>query len=87
MRKTVYDILLDKMPPEKPETLAGRLTEGKWTHDYPVTCAELTEMELPVCGDLSREIYDVMDYYPQPVQRSQSAQYIPVPYRRRERKP
>ncbi|MGE5484121.1 MAG: SDH family Clp fold serine proteinase [Ignavibacteriales bacterium] len=86
VRKTVYDIVLDKMPPEKAEILAARLTEGKWTHDYPIACAELREMGLPVCGELPREIYDLMDYYPQPVQRNQSVQYIPVPYRRSEKK-
>lgn len=86
VRKTVYDIVLDKMPPEKAEMLARQFTEGKWTHDYPIACEELRDMGLPVCGELPREIYDLMDYYPQPVQRSQSVQYIPVPYRRSERK-
>ncbi|NPV70603.1 MAG: hypothetical protein HPY55_08170 [Firmicutes bacterium] len=86
VRKTVYEILLDKMPPEKAEAVAAQFTEGKWTHDYAISCAELREMGLPACGELPREIYDLMDYYPQPVQRSQSVHYIPVPYRRAKSK-
>jgi len=83
LRKTVFDILLSNgMEPARAEEVAARLTEGKWTHDYPITCAELREMGLPACGTLPREIYDLMDYYPQPVQRTPAVHYIPVPYKR-----
>lgn len=86
VRKTVYEILLDKVEPGKAELLAAKFTEGEWTHDHPITCTELAEMGLPVCGRLPREIYDLMDYYPQPVQQNRPVQYIPVPYRQPSRK-
>ena len=78
----VLDILKDRMPPEQAENLAKSLTEGRWTHDYPITCEKLQEMGIKVCGELPEEIYRLMDFYPQPMQRRPTVQYIPVPYSR-----
>ncbi len=75
-------LLADKMPPEAAQTLARTLSEGRWTHDFPITCDRLKEMGLPVVPDLPGEVYDLMDLYPQPAQRRPSVQYIPVPYGR-----
>lgn len=80
VKKTLTAILLDKMPLERAEQLATKLSEGRWTHDHPITCEEAAEMGLPVCGELPKEIYELMDLYPQPVQRRPAVQYIPVPY-------
>lgn len=80
----VLDILKDKMPPEEAEKLAKSLTEGRWTHDYPITCEKLQEMGIKVCGELPEEIYHLMDFYPQSMQRRPTVQYIPVPYSRDE---
>jgi ClpP class serine protease len=75
-------LLLDKMTVEKAQSLAHTLSEGRWTHDYPITCDKLKEMELPVTPTLPTEIYDLMELYPQPAQRRPSVQYIPIPYGR-----
>jgi len=84
VRDLLRDILADKMGPEKAHEIAVKLSEGRWTHDYPITCEELSKMGLPVCAELPVEIYELMDYYPQPVQKRPSVQYIPVPYRSRD---
>ena len=73
-------LLSDKMSAEKARDLAIKLTEGRWTHDYPITCDQLREMGLPINPDLPTEFYDVMELYPQPAQRRPSVQYIPIPY-------
>lgn len=78
----VYCILKDKMPEEKARDLAAILTEGHWTHDYPITREELCEMGLTVCDNMPREIYSLMEFYPQPAQRRPSVQYIPLPYQK-----
>jgi len=39
-------------------------------------------MGLPVSTDMSVEVYDLMDLYPQTAQRRPSVQYVPLPYRR-----
>lgn len=76
----VTRILLDKMSEEQARALAKVFTEGRWTHDYPITCEQLRSMGLPVSPDLPPEIYDLMELYPQPPQRRPSVAYIPVPY-------
>lgn len=75
-------LLSDKMTPEAAQTLAHTLSEGRWTHDFPITCDQLKAMGLPVVPELPAEVYDLMELYPQPAQRRPSVQYIPVPYGR-----
>lgn len=82
VRQFVKSILIDKMDESEAEKLANILTEGRWTHDYPITCSELRELGLKISCDMPEEIYQLMNLYPQPVQRRPSVQYIPVPYRR-----
>lgn len=77
----VFEILKDRMGDEKARSTAKVFTEGRWTHDYPITCEELQAMGLPVKCGLPREIYQLMELYPQPPQRRPSVQYIPVPAR------
>jgi ClpP class serine protease len=82
----VTQVLTKKMPERAPE-IAKMLTEGRWTHDYPITCDKLTEMGLTINPDFPAEIYELMELYPQPPQRRPSVQYIPLPYGTRETKP
>jgi len=84
VRERVRAILAGKMDAERAEELADVLTEGRWTHDYPITVEQLRDMGLPVCHPLPREIYRLMDLYPQPAQRRPSIQYVPVPYDKRD---
>jgi len=78
----MMELLVDKMIPEKAAELAKTLTEGRWTHDYPITCDKLQEMGLVINADFPPEIYRLMDLYPQPPQRRPSVEYIPLPYDR-----
>lgn len=86
VREVVVDILRGKLG-DAAEGVAEVLTEGRWTHDYPITCSRLTEWALPVRCGLPRCIYELMELYPQSTQRRPSVQYIPVPhYREGEQK-
>ncbi|MBE3574740.1 MAG: hypothetical protein IMW99_04710 [Firmicutes bacterium] len=78
----VYRVVAEKMPADQARQVATLLTEGRWTHDYPVTVEILQQLGLPVRVGLPREVYEVMELYPQPPQRRPSVGYIPVPYRR-----
>jgi ClpP class serine protease len=87
VRRTVKEILVSNhMEEKKAEELANLLTEGRWTHDYPISCEEAQELGLPVKRDLPEEIYLLMSLYPQPAQRRPSVQYIPIPYQEKEKK-
>jgi ClpP class serine protease len=80
VRERVRSILVERLGEQKAADLAEVLTDGRWTHDYPITCEQLRGMGLPVCHPMPVEIYQLMDLYPQPAQRRPSIQYVPVPY-------
>lgn len=80
VKEFVTSLLQDNIGQERAEEVAEELTQGKWTHDFPITCTHLRELGLPVKNNLPAEIYELMELYPQPPQRRPSVQYIPVPY-------
>jgi ClpP class serine protease len=80
VRSLLEKILADKMAPEQASELAEILSDGRWTHDYPITVDEARMLRLPIQTELPREIYDLMGLYPQPGQRRPSVEYIPIPY-------
>lgn len=82
VREFVFDLIKDKLGEERAKEVASMLTEGRWTHDYPLTFEQLKEMGFNVSTDMPAEIYSLMELYPQPLQRRPSVQYIPVPYPR-----
>ena len=60
--------------------VAVAFTDGRWTHDYPITVDEAREMGLPVTTAVPQEVYRFMQLFPQPAARRPSVEYVPVPY-------
>jgi ClpP class serine protease len=87
IQEFIYGLVADRMGPEKAKELIASLTEGRWTHDYPITVGEAETLGLPVRRELPAEVYALMDLYPQPRQVRPAVQFIPVPYRRPEPAP
>jgi len=70
------------MEKEKAEGIAEELATGKYTHDYPLTVEYLKSLGLNVNTEVSEEVYDLMELFPQPMgSQVPSVQYIPIPYR------
>lgn len=81
VRRTVQRILVENsMSPEKAEVVAEVLSSGTWTHDYPINVVEAQEIGLRVTTEMPREVYQLMELYPQGGQRRPSVEYIPIPY-------
>ena len=78
VRTTVEWLLEGKMEPDKAKALAKKLSEGTWTHDYPISADEAREMGLPVSTEMPDTVLELMALYPQPV-RQQSVEYLPLP--------
>jgi len=78
---TVYNLLLEHQSPEKASELARMLSQGRWTHDYPIDFEQAKEMGLLVSDQMPKEVYELMDLYPQAGQRRPSVEFIPAPYR------
>lgn len=77
VRDLVQNLLMDRMEAEEAKRIAAVLTEGHWTHDYPITVDKLKRIGISVETGLSSEIYELMELYPQPGnRRPSSVQYI-----------
>ncbi|MDI3548281.1 MAG: hypothetical protein PWR10_1933 [Halanaerobiales bacterium] len=76
VKELVKELLEDKMGSEKAEEIADILTRGHWTHDYPITVEKLEKIGIPVGTDLIKEVYQLMELYPQSGNRRPSVQYI-----------
>jgi ClpP class serine protease len=83
----VYALIKEKMPEEKARELAKKLSDGHWTHDYPISFGQLKEMGLSVNSQLPPGIYELMDLYPQSGLRRPSVEFIPTPYLPPARRP
>ncbi len=83
VKQTVQEILSEHMESAQAERLAEILSQGRWTHDYPITVEEAQELGLPVSTEMPDLVYKLMALYRQPAQQRPSVQYVPVPYRGR----
>ena len=74
----VADLLSKRLPRKKAEELAIVMSEGRWTHDFPITVQSAKEMGFPVTTDMPRLVYDLMDLYPQANTMRPSVIYVPT---------
>jgi ClpP class serine protease len=73
----VTQVLLKRLPKEKALALALTLSEGRWTHDFPITAEAAKALGLPVSTDMPQEVYELMDLYPQSGEGRPSVMYVP----------
>ena len=74
----VADLLTKRLPRPQAEALAVTLSEGRWTHDFPITVDVARQLGFPVTTNMPRLVYDLMDLYPQANTRRPSVIYVPV---------
>jgi ClpP class serine protease len=77
LRQGVEALLAPKLGAERSKDLAEILTEGTWTHDYPITFDVAQQFGLPVRSDMPEEIIQLMGLFPQPTRRQASVEYLP----------
>jgi ClpP class serine protease len=75
------ELLRRQMSEDKASELATTLSEGRWTHDFPIDVRLARSLGLTVSTDLPNEVRKLMGMFPQPRGRRPSVEYIPVPYR------
>ncbi len=77
---TVAELVADRGP-ERAEQLAAMLSEGRWTHDYPIRLDEARRIGLPVSDQVPESVYRLMDLFPRRAQRRPSVEFVPAPYK------
>jgi ClpP class serine protease len=73
-----------QMPKEKAAETAKVLTDGRWTHDFPITARAARELGLKVNTSMPSEVYALMDLYPQAPGRRPTVLYVEPPQGMRE---
>ncbi len=63
--------------------MANILSEGRWTHGFPITYEIAKKLGLPVSNQMPTEILELMSYFPQPTRMTSAVEYIPLPRRTR----
>jgi len=84
VKRSASDILKKRLPPDKADALAEKLSAGTWTHDFPLFAATAKELGLPVSTDMPDDVLELMKLYPQPVrmQGGGGVEYLPIPRQR-----
>jgi ClpP class serine protease len=74
----VAQVLSKHMPEKQSLQVATVLTEGRWTHDFPITVQGARQLGLKISTDMPRTVYDLMDLYPQGGGIRPSVWYVPM---------
>ncbi|MHB1562230.1 MAG: SDH family Clp fold serine proteinase [Isosphaeraceae bacterium] len=77
LREAVQTLLGPKMDSRRAGELAGILTEGTWTHDYPISFDAAQTLGLPVSTSMPAAVLELMGLFPQPVRNQSSVEYLP----------
>ncbi len=77
------DCLQGKPTNGKVDELARLLSEGTWTHDFPITFETAQALGLRVSSNIPDDVLKLMGLYPQPTRTQPTVEYLPVPRTRR----
>jgi ClpP class serine protease len=74
----LLEILQKRLPKDQATNLAAALTEGSVTHDFPLTVDILRNVGLSISTAMPRNVYELMDLYPQAGANRPSVLYVPM---------
>jgi ClpP class serine protease len=74
----VAQVLGKHMSEKQSIQVATILTEGRWTHDYPITVQAARQLGLKVSTDMPLTVYALMELYPQGGGLRPSVWYVPL---------
>jgi len=76
-----------QMPADKAAQTGKALTEGRWTHDFPITAKAARDLGLKINTDMPKDVYSLMDLYPQAPGKRPTVLYVEPPGGMRETGP
>jgi ClpP class serine protease len=83
VRESVKELLQGKPSNGKADELARLLSEGTWTHDFPITYERAKALGLHVSANMPDDVLKLMGLYPQPTRTQPTVEYLPGPRTRR----
>lgn len=81
VRDIVTELLSEsgQMAAERAAEAAKVMTEGRWTHDFPITVRTARSLGFKVSTEMPRSVYGIMELYPQAGLRRPSVVYLDSP--------
>jgi ClpP class serine protease len=81
VRDIVAELLSEsgQMGADRAAEVAKVMTEGRWTHDFPITVRTARGLGFKVSTDMPRPVYGIMELYPQAGSRRPSVVYLDSP--------
>jgi ClpP class serine protease len=81
VRDIVAELLAEsgQMPADKAAEVAKTMTDGRWTHDFPITVRTARSLGFKVSTEMPRAVYGIMELYPQASSRRPSVVYLDSP--------
>jgi len=77
VQATVRELLSGKYSDSFADNLAALLSEGRWTHDFPITFDYAKELGLHVDSEMPAQVLELMALYPRPVRHYPTVEYLP----------
>jgi ClpP class serine protease len=77
VQRTVCELLRGKYPDSLADSLATMLSEGRWTHDFPITFEYVKDLGLHINSAMPPQVLELMALYPQPVRHYPTVEYLP----------
>ena len=74
----VAQVLSKHLDEKRSLQVATVLSEGRWTHDFPITVQAAQSLGLKVSTNMPRTVYELMDLYPQGGGIRPSVWYVPL---------
>jgi ClpP class serine protease len=74
----VVEVLRKHLPEDKATGLATVLSDGRFTHDFPIMVETARQLGLPISTNMPKPIYELMDLYPQAGSGRPSVLYVPL---------
>jgi ClpP class serine protease len=81
VREIVQELLTEsrQMSAERAAEVARTVTDGRWTHDFPITVRTGRSLGFRISTDMPRAVYAIMELYPQAGSRRPSVIYLDTP--------
>lgn len=75
LRRSVLALLAPRYRQDVAEFIAAELSQGRWTHDYPITADEARQLGLRVDNAMPEAVLEMMRLYPQPLRSARTVEY------------
>jgi hypothetical protein len=82
----VKNILVGRMDEKCADKIVTMRTEARWMYGNHITLEEAKNPGLPIPADLSSEVYQLINLFPQVIRQRPSVRHMPVSFKRLKKK-